>query len=124
MEILRSGSKSAGAMEFFSGAIGGVVVGANAFQSCAAAAKEFGAQGVINDAGSWFTIAAHELMLVAGSTVGKIGLTPKDWWIGEGYNYLTSANFSAIIAAGFGALAIKGVGDFARGVNDIGGRSR
>lgn len=122
-ELFRSGSKSAGVAQVVGGGIGSVITGANAYQSYGAAAKEFGDSGAITDFSNWVTLATHEGQLLWGSLVGKIGLAPKDWWIGQGYNYLTAANFSAIAAAALGTMVIKGFGDFARGVDDIGGRS-
>lgn len=125
MEILRSGSKSAGLFEIAIGGIAGLTAGANAYFNFAAASKKFGGTDSITDLGNWANLGLHELTMALGSTAGQIiEIIPKDWWIGVGYNHLSSANWSALAMVGLGSLAAKGFGDFGRGMNDIGGRPR
>ena len=120
-----TGSKATGVAEFIIGGAATSFFGYNSTVSFMNAADLLGNNGRINDVSNLATVAIAEFSSLAGSIAGNtITMIPRSWWIGEGYNHLAAGNISMVAAVLGGLVAYKGVGDFFRGVDDVGGSSR
>ena len=125
MRLFNSGSKGVGAAEIIIGGAAGVFFGKNAFNSYSNAADLLGNTGDIMNVSNIGTVALAELTSLLGKAAGNtITTIPESWWIGEGYNHLSAGNWSTLLMATSGYIAIKGFGDLFRGIEDMGGSSR